>query len=245
MQAEGMKIYNAIFKRVWNAMKEEFRKLYILNAYYMPDSMSFGMDGTMVTRQDYLGDPTRISPVADPTTTTQADRIAQATMLKQAAMSTPGYNVAEVEKIYLKAINIPNIELIYDLEKNPPGKDLKLQLKEMDLQKVQLQLEASNQAHIMDLMEEQSLNAAKVLQLEAQAAALMAGVDAEQSAQQLEILRVMVEMHKSRNDVLMQRIQQQTKAMEHRMKQVDFAGKLVDHQTKQLELKNAKRENAE
>lgn len=246
MQQEGMKIYNAIFKRIWNSMKEEFRKLYILNAYYMPDTMSFGVDGVVVMRKDYLGDPTRISPVADPNATTQADRIQQASLLKQAAMSTAGYNEEEVERIYLKALNIPNIDVIYPgPSKVPPGKDLKIQLKEMDLQKAQMQLEGAQQQHVMDLMAEQQLTQAKINELEARAASEMAGIQGEQTAQQLERFKAIVEIMKSRNDVLMQQIQQHTKQLEHRMKQIDFAGKtvdhagkLVDHQTKKMELEN-------
>lgn len=250
MQAEGMKIYNAIFKRIWNSMKEEFRKLYILNAYYMPDSMSFGVDGVTISRNDYLGDPTRIAPVADPNTTTQADRIAQAQLLKQTAMSTAGYDLEEVERIYLKALNIPNIDIIYPgPSKVPPGKDLKIQLKEMDLQKAQMQLQGAQQQHAMDLMAEHELNVAKINEMEAHAASMMAGIQGEQAAAQLEVFRAMVEMTKSRNDVLMQRIQHQTKMIEHSMKQVEHAGKLVEnegrlieHETKKTELKNAKRE---
>lgn len=247
MQQEGMKVYNAIFKRVWNSMKEEFRKLYILNAYFMPAQMSFGLDGVNVGRADYLGDPTRIAPVADPTTSTQADRVAQATALKQAAMSTPGYNVMEVEKMYLKALNIPNIDLLYDPKKFPPGEDIKIQLKKMDLQKVQMQIQADQQAHVIDLQTEYQMNMAKINEMEAHAAQMMAGIQGEQTAQQLEQFRSIVELMKSKNDLLMQQIQHHTKLIEHRMKEIDHAGALVahqstlvKHQTEKVKLENAK-----
>ena len=249
MQAEGMKIYNAIFKRVWNSMKEEFRKLYILNAYFMPDSMSFGTEDKRVGRADYLGDPTRIAPVADPNATTQADRITQATLLKQAAMTTPGYNVPEIEKMYLRAVGAPNIEILYDPEKFPPGEDLKIQLKKMDLQKVQMQIQADQQQHVMDLQMEFQLNQAKIMELQARATAEVHGIEAGQTQQEVEMFKAMIQMMTSRNDVLMQQIQMRTKQMEARMKEIDVsgkmldhAGKLVDHETAKLELKNAKRD---
>ena len=258
MQAEGMKIYNAIFKRVWTSMKEEFRKLYILNAYYMPDTMSFGSGDKTVGRADYLGDPSRICPVADPNQTTQGDRIAQATMLKQAAMSTPGYNVPEIERMYLKALGAPNVDVLYDPEKFPPGEDLKIQLKKMDLQKVQMQLQAQQQMHIMDLQAELGLNQAKIMELQAKATAEVHGIEAGQTQQEVEMYKAMIALMNSRNDVLMQKIQLQTKAMEVGMKEIDFAGKqvehqgrlvdhankLVEHETKKVEANNARRESA-
>ena len=258
MQAEGQKIYNAIFKRVWTSMKEEFRKLYILNAYFMPESLSFGVDGKSVSRRDYLGDPTRISPSADPNQTTQGDRIQQAVMLKQSAMSTPGYNVPEIEKMYLRALGVPNIDILYDPEKFPPGEDLKIQLKKMDLQKVEMQIQADTQNHIMDLQAEMQLNQAKIMELQAKATAEVHGIEAGQTQQEVEMYKSMIALMNSRNDVLMQQIQQQTKRLELRMKEIDTAGKmlehdgkmidrstkLIEHETKKVEAQNAKREAA-
>lgn len=230
MQQEGMKVYNAIFKRVWTSMKEEFRKIYILNAYFIPESLSFGVDGMAITRRDYLGDPTRVAPVADPNTSTQADRIAQATALKQAAMTTPGYNVPEVEKLYLKAIGIPNIEIIYAPDKFPPGEDIKIKLKQMDLEKEQMKLQAANQEFIMSMMQEAKLNDAQIAKLQAESAKIISEIGAEQGARQLEQFKSMVEMVTSRNEVLMQQIQ-------HRTAMVQLATKQED--------RNAKRESRE
>lgn len=245
MQQEGMKVYNAIFKRVWNSMKEEFRKLYILNAYFMPEQMTFGLDGVTVSRRDYLGDPTRIAPVADPNTSTQADRVAQAAALKQAAMTTPGYNTAEVERLFLKALNIPNIDQIYNPEQFPPGEDLKIQLKKMDLQKEEMKLNGAMQMHLMDLQAEYNLNQAKILELQARATKELHEIEAGQSQQETEMFKAMVETMKSRNDVLMQQIQQMTTQLQARMKMFDLAnteleqkGKLVDHAGKLIEHKN-------
>lgn len=239
MQAEGMKIYNAIFKRIWNSMKEEFRKLYILNAYHMPATLSFGTAGKMVTVQDYKGDPTRIRPVADPNTTTQADRIQQAMLLKQSAATTPGYNVAEVERMYLKAVGVPNIDVLYDPEKFQPGEDLKITLKKMDLQREEMRINAAQQQHIADLMAESQLNQAKILQLQAQAESLMAGIEGERANAVQEQFKSMVELIKSRNDTLQQQIQHQTKQLEMRMKGIDMQKAEVELEGKKKEVANA------
>jgi hypothetical protein len=232
MQQEGEKVYNAIFKRVWNSFKEELRKWFILNAYFMPDSFTFGMDGVSVSRADYLGDPTRIAPVADPRTSSQADRIAQATALKQASMATAGYNIPEVEKLYLKALNIPNIDMMYNPEQFPPGEDLKIQLKKMDLQKEQMRIQAAAQQHVMNLQAEYQINQAQVMALQAKATADLHGIEDGKTQQEVEMFKAMVQIMNSRNDVLMQQIQAQTKQIESRMKELDLMGKFVEHDTK-------------
>jgi len=99
MIEQGLKIYNAIYKRVWRSMKEEFKKLYMLNRVFLPMTTSFGEAESKVLREDYLGDPNRISPVADPSITSESQRLQQAMAIKQAAATTPGYNPMEVEKI--------------------------------------------------------------------------------------------------------------------------------------------------
>jgi len=43
MAEMGQKIYNATFKTHWQCMKEEFRKIYVLNAMYMPLKKNFGL----------------------------------------------------------------------------------------------------------------------------------------------------------------------------------------------------------
>lgn len=239
MQAEGMKIYNAIFKRVWNSMKEEFRKLYILNAYFMPASLSFGVDGKMVSAEDYKGDPTRICPVADPNTTTQADRIQQAMMLKQAARITPGYNLAEIEKMWLKALGAPNIDLLYDPEKFQPGEDLKITLKKMDLQKEEMRIQADQQNIVLELQAEMGLNQARIAELQARAQALIASIGAEQAQASVEQFNAIVTMMKSRNDTLQQQIQHHTKALEARIKAMDVEKAKLELEGKRKEIANA------
>lgn len=215
MAEQGAKIYNALFKNVWTSMQEEFRKLYILNAMYMPDQMTFGTEGKVVSRRDYLGDPTRISPVADPHTTSDMDRINQANMLKQAAMQTPGYDPEQVERRWLTALKIDNIDQIYPGPKKvPPGENIKITIEKMRLQGHDMQLKWEQQKFMGDLMEERRLNDAKIHELEAKAASLIASIGAERAAQEIEVFHGMIEMVKSRNDIIQSRLDIMKKGME-------------------------------
>src|SRR5205807_6399200 len=111
VMAEGMKIYNDLFKRVWRSMKEEFKKLYILNALYFPESASFGQ-GLRALREDYLGNPDEIIPVADPNITSEQMAVMQATAIVQRASSAPGYDRFAVERRWLKAMKVDGIDQI-------------------------------------------------------------------------------------------------------------------------------------
>ena len=66
MVEQGTKIYSAIFKRIWRSMREEFKKLYVLNSIYLPIKTTYGESGAFAMREDYLGDPSTVVPVADP-----------------------------------------------------------------------------------------------------------------------------------------------------------------------------------
>jgi len=121
MLDQGQKVYAAIFKRIWRGMKEEFKKIYHLNAIFLPLKQTFGEGGIPISREDYIGSANRVIPAADPNATSQTQRVQIASMVKQAAMTTPGYNLPEVEKAYLRAIRADNIEVIYPgPDKTPP-----------------------------------------------------------------------------------------------------------------------------
>lgn len=215
MAEQGMKIYNALFKRVWRSMKEEFQKLYVLNGIYMPDTMSFGMDGKQVTRQDYLGDPSRVNPVADPNTTSDADRLQQATMLKQAAAQTRGYNQDEVEIRWLKAMRVDNIEALFPGTKGmPPPVDPRLTLEKLKQEGKMNELKINQQQFMLELMEESKLIKAQISKLEADTAAVIAEIGAQAGARQLEAFNGMVTMLQGRNDLIKQRMELVGKQME-------------------------------
>lgn len=166
MVEQGEKVYSAIFKRVWRSMKNEFKKLFVLNSIYLPLSSGFG-DGGTIRREDYSGGASGVCPVADPTITSDGARFAQATQLKAAAAASGGYNDDEVEKFYLKALKIDNIEVLYPglASMPPPPPDVKLQIQEMKGQLEMAKMENAKQEFTMNLMLQQRLNEAKILEL--------------------------------------------------------------------------------
>ena len=213
MVEQGMKIYSAIFKRMWRSLRDEFRKLYILDARHMPASVSFGE--AQITREMFLGDVSQIVPAADPNLVSEQMRMQQALTLKQAAATTPGYNVPAVEKNFLRALRVDGIDVLYPgPDKVPAGQDPKLQIEQMRVQRDMMKMKMEQEQFVLSLMEERRLNTAKIMQLEADAIRLAKEADGVDVGHQIAILEAAIGAHKAHNDVVNKRIELMLKGME-------------------------------
>lgn len=186
MIEQGSKIYNAIFKRIWRSMKEEFRKLYILNSIYLPIEKRFGSSGSSALKEDFLGSPSSIVPVADPHITSEGQQIQQAITLKQAAAQTPGYNVELVERRFLKAMRIDDAEALYPgMQKFPPPQDPKMQIAQLNYKCKELGFKSDQMMFMAELQEQSRLNNAVIMELQAKAALDLAKVGSERASTDL------------------------------------------------------------
>jgi len=203
----GQKVYSAIFKRVWRAAKEEFRKLYLLNSIYLPLDRTFPGGAT---RADYTSEGDEICPVADPNITSDSQKLQIAIAVKTASATTPGYNKDAVEKLFLKSLHVDNIAGIFP-GGQPPPEDPKLAIaklqEENETQRLQMQLESDQQQFILATMAEQQLNNAKIVELEAKAAEAAANAQSEMAYAQVALINAEVAHVKNRNDALNKRIE--------------------------------------
>lgn len=215
MTEQGLQVYSMVFKRMWRCMKDEFRKRFELNARYVATHQHFGPGQDFVRREDYQGNPDQIAPVADPNITSTVMRIAQAAALKQAAMTTQGYDRDEVEKAYLRALRIDEIDRYYPGMKSPRAQPLpnpKLSIEQLKLQGIGLKLKGDQQEWANKLLEEKRLNSAKIRYLEAQAIKLSSDSDAVRSAHQLRAFEVSLSALKDHGQMLNDRISALTSA---------------------------------
>lgn len=215
MVEQGMKIYSSIFKRVWKSMKEEFKKLYLLNRTFLPEKTPFGEQGGYVLREDYLGDPKRIVPVADPNAVSARQRLQKAMMVKQMATTTPGYDLAAVERNFLQAAEIEGWESLYPgPDKVPPLPNPKVMVENLKTQRAQLELKAQREEFLISLMEERRINNAKILELEARAAEHLANAKGVEVGHQLSAMQTALGALKSHDESLRKRVEIMVKAME-------------------------------
>lgn len=206
---QGSKIYSAIFKRSWRAMKEEFRKLYTLNSIYMPSVVSFGAAGGKALREDYLGDPSRLVPSADPNVTSDNVRVQQALTIKQMAATTAGYDPDEVERNALRAMKVEGVDVLFPgSEKRPPPANPKMQVAQLHLQAAQMKLEQQKTEFLISMMEEQRMNSANILKLEADAKLVYAEIESVAKADKIRAFEASLAALKAHDDSMSQRISQ-------------------------------------
>jgi len=110
---EGMRIYNAIYKRVYRSFKSELGKIYDLNALYLPQEVYFKIldEEVAIKKVDYSIDKTDITPTADPNESMQSQKILKAEALLPFAQD-PDANAYEIKKAYLEALGTENIDLV-------------------------------------------------------------------------------------------------------------------------------------
>ena len=203
MIEQGAKIYSAIFKRIWRSMREEFKKRYLLNGIFLPERQGFGTTGGFALREDYLGDPAAIVPVADPRIASEAERLQQAVTLKQAAMTTQGYDLVEVEKRFLRANRVDDIEKVYPGPgKVPPLPNPKMMVEQAKTEREKMKLDAAKMEFVMSLEEEKKLNEAKIVELKAKAAEHLANADGVQSGHEIAAFEATIGALKQHNESL-------------------------------------------
>jgi len=117
---EGMRVYNSIYKRIYRAFKKELGLIYNLNAMYLPDDVYFNVLDTQeaIKKKDYSFDKTDVRPTADPSESSQSQKIMKAEAGLQFA-ADPSFNGYELRRRYLEALEIPNIDEILP----PPSED--------------------------------------------------------------------------------------------------------------------------
>lgn len=137
---QGLKVFTSIYKRIFRGLKSEYKKLYDLNAVYLPEQAYYQVlgDPRAVAKQDYVVGDCRVEPVADPTQASEALRLAKVRALMEILPSMPlPEQKIEILRRYCEALGEKNIDKLFpkdELEKflnapAPPNPEiLRLQL---------------------------------------------------------------------------------------------------------------------
>ena len=178
MLEQGMQVFTGIFKRVYRCMRDEYRKLYRLNAEYLDPETYFAFhdgDQQIVYQNDYLGDPNDIAPAADPNTALREQRVTMASMVLERAGTVPGYNLAEVERDWLEAIEHPNADKIYPIDPQTgqpaiqPQPNPEVEIKLAEEQRRQVEGAQRGRSQEIDALSNAMLREAQVLELQTRA----------------------------------------------------------------------------
>lgn len=154
---QGMKVFTAIYKRVYRSLQKEFKKVYQLNSYFLdPNTYSVVLD-EQINPDDFNDESYDICPTADPVATTQTEKLLKAQALMELLPSGLLDPMKVIQRV-LQAQEQPNWEeLIPGMKETgqpqPPQQkpDPKLQEMQMNMQLKQketeqkLQFEAQKQ----------------------------------------------------------------------------------------------------
>jgi len=129
---QGMKVFTAVYKRVYRSLAKEFRKLYKLNKTYMNPEEYLDVLDEAVPQSDYLGNENDVIPGADPTAVSSQEKQAKVQALMQ-LLQLGTIDPMAVTKLYLEAHEIANAET-YMKQPQQPQPDPKMQEMQMKAQ---------------------------------------------------------------------------------------------------------------
>lgn len=106
---QGMKLFTAVYKRIYRSMTSEFRKIYLLNREYANPEEYLDFLDMPITQDDFQGSENDISPAADPNASSQQEKQSKVQAIGQ-LLQLQTINPMEFTKRYLEAFEIPNVE---------------------------------------------------------------------------------------------------------------------------------------
>ena len=157
----------------------------------------------------------------------------QATALLQLAGTTPGMNMYEVQKMYLKAMKINNIDQILPDPQGPnaikPGPSEKVQIEQMRMQVKQADMEMNTKLAVMKLAQAAELQQAKIHKLEADAILAVEQAGGVATGQDIAMLNTQLAMERSKHEGMMNSMKTVMELEKH-LKNVNTPAPLVgDH----------------
>jgi len=210
---QGQMVFSAIYKRVYRGMKQEFRKLYELNARYMTTSMHYRsvMTGAAqdINPVDYAGGFMDIAPAADPSVESRQMKIQKAQALIERSQMSAGYNLPVIERRFLKALDVDGIDEVFptDEEGNPtiqPPPDPQAELDMAEQERKQ----AETQAKIEKMRAETVISASKadyeIAKLQADAMYSLERAISQNDQRQIDKIKTDLSAMKERRDSLQQ-----------------------------------------
>ena len=159
---QGMKVFTAVYKRIYRALGEEFCKIFCLNSKYLDPNKYVAVLDSSVGPEDFDEDSVDIYPGADPTATSQNEKLQKVQGLFEIMQMVPGMlDPIQVMVRWMEATEQPNYQQLFSQQVQqsgqlpPPPPDPKVQAMQM---KAQLDQQKA-QADLAFKQQEMELNA--------------------------------------------------------------------------------------
>lgn len=179
---QGMKVFTAVYKRIFRSLAQEFNKIFELNALYTDPQTVVAVIDTEVGPEDFSKESYDICPGADPSAMSKTEKLTKAQGLVEALqIFGPIMNPVEVAIRVLEAQEQPNYQKLFSqqvLETGqvpPPPPDPKImaiqakmqadqQKVAIDAQAKQQEMELEARSHQQKMMMESQMHAQKMKQ---------------------------------------------------------------------------------
>lgn len=193
---QGMKVFTAVYKRIYRSLAEEFQKLYRLNEVYLnPQTYAQVLDGP-VGPDDFKGDHYNIYPGADPTAVSQTEKLMKAQGLME-LLPTGMLNPVEVIKRILEAQEQPNAQALLN-QQTQQGQQPQ---QKPDPKMIELQMKSQAQQQKSQLDQQAAAQKSQLLEQDAQTKQAMAAQQMQLAAQKQQAdlqLSAVATLHKAR-----------------------------------------------
>lgn len=152
---QGMKVFTAVYKRVYRSLTSEFRKIYKLNQQYMNPEEYISILDNPIPQEDYMGPEDDIIPGADPSAVSSQEKQQKVQAVMQ-LLNLGTINPMAATLMYLEAHEIPEAEIKKLAMQPQPKTDPKVEALQakaaIDQQKAQNDIQISREKLRMDQM---------------------------------------------------------------------------------------------
>lgn len=251
---QAMKVFTAIYKRIYRALQREFQKIYLWNslnpAMVEEEARVLGIP---LQSSDYEGDPDDVIPSADPTGSSATVQAQQLATIGQQLLPLGVINAQEFAMRQLKLVNIADPEKLI-APPQPPQPDPKVQTEQLKQQTIQQQAQADQQTQQQDFMIKKQLAELEMQKTQMELAFKEQNLKMDRAAKQQEMqlemqaqkLQMILDQHKAQFDLAHSvrtsnlEYQQQKQAGSQKLQQGEAAFRQKQQQAK-ITQKNAKR----
>jgi len=230
---QGMKVFTAVYKRVYRSLKSEFYKIYCLNHIYMDPNKYAAVLDDAIGPDDFDEETYDVCPAADPNTATSTEKLMKAQGLLE-LLPTGVLDPVAVVKRVLEAQEQPSWELLLNqqiqqtgqMQPPPDPKLQEMQMKgQLEQQKAAMQSEMAQHKAQLEERSAQVQLAMKAQEhnMEMQHKANVATIDAATKLHMQKIFSAAEQLKV--NQQLIQNNQKHSQAMSHQEEKAKLAQK--------------------
>jgi chaperonin GroES len=226
---QGMKVFTAVYKRLFRALSSEFDKLFDLNKMYMDPNKYVEVVDTQIGPEDFDRSHCDVVPGADPTAVSQTEKLLKAQGLMELVGQIPQmFDLIEVVSRVLEAQEQPNWQKVFSKEVQqsgqlpPPPPDPKLMA-------IQAKAEADQRKAAVDVQAKQ-----QKMELDGREAAMKMQMQQQEHAQEMQMQQEKT-MNEAASQIAMAHVFQATEQAkgQQKLQQSDQAHQQKMAQTKE------------